>query len=192
MVNKEFLEHMKDDAVLINTSRGDVIDEDALLAKLEACKGFWCGLDVFKGEPSAKACEWKHPLASHPRVYGTHHCGASTNQAESAIGVEAVRIIRQFVETGKIDKENWVNAASAGEKHHIKCSIRHLDKVGVLAHCFKVFAEHNWNVQELENIVFKDRKACVANLCIDGDHSHKEKVAHHLAENKDILSVSFM
>ena len=69
---------MKSNAVLINTSRGDVVDEDALLAKLDACPDFWCGLDVFKGEPSAKACDWSHALAKHPRVYGTHHCGAST------------------------------------------------------------------------------------------------------------------
>jgi D-3-phosphoglycerate dehydrogenase len=79
MVNQDFLSKMKDNAVLINTSRGDVVDEDALLAKLESCPDFWCGLDVFKGEPSAKACDWAHPLAKHPRVYGTHHCGASTN-----------------------------------------------------------------------------------------------------------------
>ena len=65
-------------------------------------------------------------------------------------------------------------------------------RVTLFAQVQKIFAEHEWNVQELENIVFKDRKACVANLSVDGDHSHKEKVAHHLAENKDILSVSFM
>ena len=103
---------MKEDAVLINTSRGDVLDEEAVLAKLETCKDFWCGLDVFKGEPTAKACEWTHPLACHPRVYGTHHCGASTSQAEGAIGEEAVRIVRQFADSGKIDKENWVNTTA--------------------------------------------------------------------------------
>jgi predicted amino acid-binding ACT domain protein len=52
--------------------------------------------------------------------------------------------------------------------------VRHLDKVGILAHAFKVFAEHSWNVQELENIVFKDRHACVANIVIDGDKTHVE------------------
>lgn len=139
MVNKDFLAQMKPNAVFINTSRGDCIDEDALLAKLEESKDFWCGLDVFKGEPSAKACEWSHPLAKHPRVYGTHHCGASTNQAESAIGVEAVRVIRKFIEEGKIDRANWVNAAEVN-KSFFKISIRHLDKVGILAHSFKIFA----------------------------------------------------
>lgn len=146
MVNKAFLDSMKENAVLINTSRGDCVDEEALLAHLEAHKDFWCGLDVFKGEPAAKACEWKHALASHPRVYGTHHCGASTNQAESAIGQEAVRIVRQFASTGKIDRENWVNSAIPDEKKFLKVSIRHYDKVGILAHCFKIFAQFEFNI----------------------------------------------
>jgi len=63
MVNAEFLNKMKPDGMLINTSRGSVVDEDALLAKLEECKDFWVGTDVFNGEPSQKACDWTHPLA---------------------------------------------------------------------------------------------------------------------------------
>jgi D-3-phosphoglycerate dehydrogenase / 2-oxoglutarate reductase len=78
MVNKEFLELMKPDAVLLNTSRGSVINDDDLLAKLEACPDFWYGTDVFNGEPSTGKAEWSCPISAHPRVYGTHHCGAST------------------------------------------------------------------------------------------------------------------
>ena len=54
MVNAEFLGKMKADAVLINTARANIVDEEALLAKLEANKDFWVGSDVFVGEPSAK------------------------------------------------------------------------------------------------------------------------------------------
>ena len=86
LVNKQFLDKMKPDAVLINTARGNVVVDEALLAKLEACPDFWVGTDVFNGEPAGKAEDWSSPLSSHPRVYGTHHCGASTQQAESAIG----------------------------------------------------------------------------------------------------------
>ena len=75
MVNYEFLGKMKGDAMLINTSQGDLVYQDALLAKLEACPKFWVGTDVYDGEPTKEACEFKHPIASHPRVYGTHHCG---------------------------------------------------------------------------------------------------------------------
>lgn len=157
MVNAEFLGKMKEDAVFINTSRGAVVDEVALLAKLEACPGFWVGTDVYNGEPTAKATnDFNHPIASHARVYGTHHCGASTQQAESAIGMEAVRVIKKFNNEGVVDKFNWVNAA-VGDTTLSKVQVRHLDKVGVLAHAFQVFAACSWNVQELENIVFKQR-----------------------------------
>ena len=79
MVNEEFLSKMKPDAMLINTSRGNVVNEDALLAKLESCPNFWVGTDVYNGEPTVKATnDFNHPIASHARVYGTHHCGAST------------------------------------------------------------------------------------------------------------------
>lgn len=86
MVNKDFLAKMKDDGVLINTSRAEVVDEEALLQKLEDCKDFWVGSDVFGGEPSSKKCDFDHVLAKHPRVYATHHCGASTHQSETAVG----------------------------------------------------------------------------------------------------------
>ena len=94
---------MKDDAVLINTARGNnIIDED-LLAKLEESKNFWYATDVYNGEPTGKDGDFDNPIARHPRVYGTHHIGASTKQAEAAIGEEAVRIIRKFATTGGVD-----------------------------------------------------------------------------------------
>jgi len=109
MVNKDFLKHMKCDAMLINTSRGNVVVEDDILARLEECKNFWVGTDVFNGEPSGKEADFDHPLAKHPRVYGTHHIGASTKQSEAAIGEEAVRIIKKFASSGDVDNQNSVN-----------------------------------------------------------------------------------
>jgi len=118
-----------------------------LLAHLEANKNFWYGTDVFNGEPAGKEAPFENALGKHPRVYGTHHIGASTKQAESAIGDEAVRIVKKFAATGLIDIENTVNRAGEPDssKTH-KMSIRHYDKVGVLAHVFKVFSEFSWNV----------------------------------------------
>ena len=192
MVNAAFLDKMKNDAILINTSRGDLIDEAALLAKLEACPNFWVGTDVFVGEPTVGEQEgWNHALAQHPRVYGTHHCGASTQQAEGAIGEEAVRVIKKFNSEGVCDKFNWVNPATINDAHLNKVQVRHLDKVGVLAHCFRIFASAGWNVQEFENIVFKQRQACVANLRFEGDASKIPEVKAELLTHPDILSVTF-
>jgi D-3-phosphoglycerate dehydrogenase len=145
LVNKTFLSKMKSDAVLINTARGNVVVDEDLLAKLEECKDFWVGTDVFNGEPSAKEIDWSSPLSKHPRVYGTHHCGASTQQAESAIGAEALRVIQKFASTGEIDLANTVNRAKVDKNLH-KISVRHLDKVGVLVHVFTVMAAHGLNI----------------------------------------------
>jgi len=68
-----------------------------------------------------------------------------------------VRVIRKFCEEGVVDRKNWINSAFSDDVAMSKIQVRHLDKVGVLAHCFEVFADVQWNVQELENIVFKER-----------------------------------
>ena len=79
MVNVDFLSKMKKDAMFINTSRGEIVDDDVLLAKLESCPEFWVGTDVYNTEPSdMEADDFEDKIAQHPRVYGTHHCGAST------------------------------------------------------------------------------------------------------------------
>ncbi len=78
LVNKDFLSHMKADGVLINTSRGNSVNDADLLEKLEQNPNFWAGLDVYNNEPTTSKCTFDNPLAKHPRVYGSHHIGAST------------------------------------------------------------------------------------------------------------------
>lgn len=130
MVNKVFLDKMKSNGVLINTARGNCMVDEDILAKLEACPDFWVGTDVFNNEPTAKEIEWSSPLSSHPRVYGTHHCGASTQQAETAIGNEALRVIQKFAKTGEIDLANTVNRAKMDTKLH-KMSVRQIGRAHV-------------------------------------------------------------
>ena len=82
---------MKDGVVIINTSRGANVDEDALLAALESSKVRAAGLDVYADEPTANAA-----LYSHPMVSCTPHIGAATVEAQKRIGTEIVDIIRSF------------------------------------------------------------------------------------------------
>jgi predicted amino acid-binding ACT domain protein len=69
-------------------------------------------------------------------------------------------------------------------------SIRHLDRVGVLAHTFTVFAKNGWNVQELENVVFKERQACVANIRFSGDLANMNEAMAELKLNENILDIT--
>jgi D-3-phosphoglycerate dehydrogenase len=153
MVNKEFLEQMKPNAVLLNTSRGSVINDQDLLAKLEECPEFWYGTDVFNGEPSTGKIDWTCPISAHPRVYGTHHCGASTAQAESAIGAEALRVIKKFATSGEVDGENTVNRQkSCGDL--AKVVVRYKTNIKVLAKVFEMLTMMEMNIYDVQNLVF--------------------------------------
>ena len=65
-------------------------------------------LDVYSAEPASSTGEFEDTIVQLPNVYGTHHIGASTNQAQEAVAAEAVRIIQTFKETGAAP--NVVNA----------------------------------------------------------------------------------
>ena len=90
MVGADVLDALQP-GILLNTSRADVVDAQALLARLDA-GALSAGLDVFPDEPGSGPADWHSPLAAHPRVVGTHHVGASTQQAQEAVvdGVEEV------------------------------------------------------------------------------------------------------
>lgn len=91
LINADTIAKMKDGAIVINTSRGNNVDEDALLAALESGKLRGAGLDVFAEEPAKN-----HALYSHPHVSCTPHIGAQTAEAQKRVGAEIVDIIKNF------------------------------------------------------------------------------------------------
>jgi len=97
MVNEALLSRMAPGTIIINTARGDLIDEQALVRAMDD-KGLRAGLDVFRDEPGSGEGELRSALASHPNVYGTHHIGASTAQAQDAVAEGVVEIIDAFTQ----------------------------------------------------------------------------------------------
>jgi D-3-phosphoglycerate dehydrogenase len=102
LVNAERLATMKPNAVIINTSRASVIDEPALIAALKEGRVRAAGVDVYDNEPAPDAKMIESPLVDLPNLYGTHHIGASTDQAQTAVGEETIRIVREYKNTGKV------------------------------------------------------------------------------------------
>ncbi len=98
-------------------------------------------------------------------MYGTHHIGASTDQAQEAIAAESVRIIETYKNTGKVP--NVVNLAKKTPATHMLV-VRHRDRPGVLAHVFDRLRSANLNVQETENVIFEGAHAAVARINLDG------------------------
>lgn len=186
-VNAELLAHAKKGASFINTARGEVVDYAALEAAVKA-KGLRVGLDVFANEPAEATAEFADPLVSQPGVYGTHHIGASTDQAQEAIAAETVRIITTYKDTGKVP--NVVNLAKLTPATHMLV-VRHRDKPGVLAHVFEYLRVARINVQETENIIFDGAQAAVARINLDGAPSPRAMDAMQ-SGNADILDLQLV
>ncbi|HSK80188.1 MAG TPA: 3-phosphoglycerate dehydrogenase family protein [Thermoanaerobaculia bacterium] len=163
LVDAALLARLKPGAMVINTSRGELVDSEALAAAVRE-KGLRVGLDVFGAEPATATGEMNDPIAGLPGVYGTHHIGASTAQAQEAIAAETVRIVRTYMETGKVP--NVVNLARKTPASHMLV-VRHRDRPGVLAHVFEHLRAGSLNVQETENIVFEGAEAAVARINLD-------------------------
>lgn len=158
---------MKPGAYFINTSRGEVVDQAALL---EACtsRGIRAGLDVFAKEPAGGDGAFEDAIVDHPNVYGTCHIGASTDEAEEAVGEEVVRIVRAYQKAEPIP--NCVNLAVKSAATHV-IVVRHADRVGVLAHVLRTLSEARHNVQDMENIVFSGGQAACARVDVVGEPS---------------------
>ena len=183
LVNAALLSKMKPGTIFINTARGEVVDYEALAAAVKA-HGLRVGLDVYPDEPATPTAAFSDPLVHLPGVYGTHHIGASTDQAQEAIAAETVRIVRSYKETGRVP--NVVNLSRRTPATHMVI-VRHRDLPGVLAHVFAHLREANLNVQETENIVFEGAEAAVARINLDGEPA--AAVCDTIKQNADVLDV---
>ena len=187
LCDKDFFAAMRDNSYFINTSRAEVVDEDALIAAMDE-RGIRAGLDVFADEPSSKTCDWQTKLSSHPNVVGTHHIGASTSQAEAAIGAETVRIIETFASSGEV--LNCINMEQESPATHV-LTIRHLNKVGVLAEVLKEIQAANINVLEMENSIFSGEHAAIAKIQLNAcpDAQVLDRMNN---KNSSVISISIL
>ena len=160
LFNADVFARMKPGAIFVNTSRGGIVDEAALAAAMRD-KGVRAGLDVFDPEPAEGTAEFRPAIAAAGVFAGTHHIGASTEQAQSAIAAETVRICREFVRTGRVP-----NVVNIEEHAPAECQliVRHYDKVGVLASVLGVLREHGANVEDMSNTIFQGARTAVATI----------------------------
>lgn len=180
-----FFEAMKPGACFINTSRAETVDEVALKSAI-AKKGIRAGLDVFAGEPAGKEGEVASELFSMPGVYGTHHIGASTAQAQDAVADEVVRIVKAYATVGNVP--NAVNRLDKTPAKYL-VSVHHRNRVGVLAAVLNVIKENGINVDGMENVLFQGGEGACANVQIEGALS--EPALKQIRDaSEDIFSVT--
>lgn len=187
IITKELIAMMKPNAILLNTSRWEVVDEEALLEAAKSGK-IRVGADVFSGEPEDKSSPFTNTLASLPNVYGTHHIGASTEQAQNAIADETVAIIKQYNERGTV--KNWVNRAKVTAAK-FQMVIRHYDKPGVLANVFNDLKSAEINIQEVENLIFEGTQTACCTLKLDAQPS-ASTIASIAARTNEVIQVQLV
>src|SRR6476660_1502503 len=186
-INAGIFNAMREGAYFINTARGEVVDQQALVDAMRT-RGIRAGLDVYAVEPTSSTGEFHDEIVKEEGLYGTHHIGASTDQAQEAIAAETVRIVKEFKETGKVP--TVVNLARRTPATH-RLVVRHLDRPGVLAGVLEAIKAEQINVQEMENIVFEGAAAAVARINLDNAPT-KESLQKLQANNTDIIELDLL
>ena len=179
-VNEDFLNQMKDGAIFINASRGEIVDTQALKSAMEK-KNLRVALDVFENEPAGGESDFgDRELAAMATC--TPHIGASTDQAAEAIADEVVRIVQAYRDTGKP-----ANTVNIREK---TCAItnlvvRHYNRVGVLAGVLDELRNEGVNIEEMENTIFNGSDAASCTLRLDDIPS--KALVEKIGQDKNII-----
>lgn len=169
IISKEVLASLKDGAMVINTSRAGVVDEDALYEEVKSGR-LWAGLDVFNDEPEFKAGEFSSRFQNLDHAYVTHHIGASTQQAQVAVANDAVDIVRGYVQQGQV--RNWLNRCEQTEAPW-QLVVRHFDKPGVIANVMTELKDAQINAQELTNVIFDGKKTACCTIQLDAEPTNE-------------------
>jgi D-3-phosphoglycerate dehydrogenase len=139
---------------------------------------------VFADEPGSGKASWESPLAKHPAVVATHHIGASTEQAQRAIAAGVTEIIAAFV-AGEVRHCVNLDDRRLGS---FTLTVRHLDRVGVLAQVLDRLSTSGLNVEHMQNRIFRGGEAAVATIDVGGKAS--EELLAAIGEIPHVLSVS--
>ena len=161
LIDADVLSRLKHGAFVINTARAEVMDYKAL-AVAASERELRVGLDVYPDEPTTGETEFRCAIAqSGGIVYGTHHIGASTDQAQEAIAVETVRMVKVYLKTGRV--ENCVNLCRKSAARYVLV-VRHRNRPGVLAYTLNAISHANVNVEEMENVICDGAESACAQI----------------------------
>jgi D-3-phosphoglycerate dehydrogenase len=186
LISRAVLAALPDGAMFVNTSRADVVDQAALLEEARAGR-LRVAVDVFDKEPKGGEADFISELAQLPNVYGTHHIGASTDQAQDAIAQETVRMVEAFLQKGEVP--NCVNVAHRTSARW-QLIVRHHDKVGVLAGVLSEIRQAGINAQEIENTVFEGGAAACCKIQLD--HRPTDEVVEKIRAPQEIIFVDLV
>jgi D-3-phosphoglycerate dehydrogenase len=147
MIGAQQLSAMKPGAILINASRGTVVEIDALASALKEGRLLGAAVDVFPVEPRTNKDEFLSPLRGLDNVILTPHIGGSTMEAQANIGLEVAQKLVKYSDNGtSTTSVNFPEAALPAHPGQHRLLHVHRNVPGVLSEINKVFAEGGTNI----------------------------------------------
>jgi len=147
MIGEAELELMKSGSILINASRGTVVDIAALTEALRSKKLAGAAIDVFPVEPKGNDEEFVSPLREFDNVILTPHIGGSTQEAQENIGFEVAGKLVKYSDNGStLSAVNFPEVSLPEHKGRSRLLHIHKNQPGVLTKINEAFAKHNINI----------------------------------------------
>ena len=179
MIGAAELAAMKPGAILINASRGTVVEIEPLAEAIKAKKLLGAAIDVFPKEPKSNKDEFQSPLRGLDNVILTPHIGGSTMEAQANIGVEVAEKLVKYSDNGtSITSVNFPEVALPA--HPGKHRILHIHKnvPGIMSAINQVFADNHINIAAQ----YLQTNEKVGYVVIDLDAQSSELAQHELAQ----------
>jgi D-3-phosphoglycerate dehydrogenase / 2-oxoglutarate reductase len=178
MIGAEQLAQMKAGGILINASRGTVVDIDALAARLEDGSLGGAGIDVFPVEPRSNDDEFISPLRRFDNTFLTPHIGGSTIEAQENIGMEVAEKLARYSDNGtSITSVNFPEVALPEHEGSHRLLHIHHNVPGIMSAINGVFSENNLNVAAQ----FLQTNDSVGYVVIDTDAEYSDLALSKLA-----------
>jgi D-3-phosphoglycerate dehydrogenase len=147
LIGEKEIAAMKPGAILINASRGTVVDIDALAAALESKHLSGTAIDVFPVEPRGNDDEFISPLRAFDNAILTPHIGGSTMEAQENIGYEVAEKLVKYSDNGTTTSSvNFPEVALPGHTNAHRLLHVHANAPGILTRINQVFSDNNINI----------------------------------------------
>ncbi|WNO61338.1 phosphoglycerate dehydrogenase [Rheinheimera sp. MMS21-TC3] len=147
MISTSELELMKQGSILINASRGTVVDLEALAEAIQSKKVAGAAIDVFPIEPTGNDEEFISPLRQFDNVILTPHIGGSTQEAQENIGLEVAGKLIKYSDNGStLSAVNFPEVSLPAHQGRSRLLHIHINQPGVLTKINETFTKHNINI----------------------------------------------
>ncbi|HYP69968.1 MAG TPA: NAD(P)-dependent oxidoreductase, partial [Variovorax sp.] len=147
MIGQREIAAMKPGAILINASRGTVVEIEPLAQALKEKKLLGAAIDVFPVEPKSNKDEFQSPLRGLDNVILTPHIGGSTMEAQANIGLEVAEKLVKYSDNGtSTSSVNFPEVALPAHPGKHRLLHIHRNVPGVLSEINRVFAENSINI----------------------------------------------